>query len=296
MIFIDGIGFGKADNSTNPFFKYPFKTFNNIFGKTPSIDEQYIEKEGKYIFPADSLLGVEGLPQSGTGQTSIFCGINAAKLIGKHFGPYPYSTLIPIIKESNIFTDLLRKGRKVYFMNSYPRVFFDYINSGKNRLSVTTMSSQFSGLKLNRVIEVRRGKGLTAEITNERWNSKLGYRLPVISPVTAAKRLLKIAADYHFTLFEYFLTDHIGHGRYDGDVSHCLSTLDTFLYEILVRMDNKKTSFIICSDHGNMEDISIKTHTLNPAITLTSGRGAKELMHNIKSLPDIKPCILSLLE
>ncbi len=57
-------------------------------------------------------LGVEGLPQSGTGQTSIFCGVNASKIVGKHFGPYPYSTLIPIIKEKNIFKHYLNNWRE----------------------------------------------------------------------------------------------------------------------------------------------------------------------------------------
>ena len=97
MIFVDGVGIGNEDYQFNPFFKYQFKFLKNIFGEIPSLTNQFLQNGSYYLFPTDARLGVEGLPQSGTGQTSIFCGVNAPKIVGKHFGPYPYSTLIPII-------------------------------------------------------------------------------------------------------------------------------------------------------------------------------------------------------
>ena len=141
MIFIDGVGIGKKDFEFNPFFKYGFKTFKNIFGETPHLGKQYLDKNGVYSFPVDANLGVEGLPQSGTGQVSIFCGVNAPKFVGKHFGPFPYSTTIPIITEENIFKAYKDLGKSAYFANAYPKVFFDYIKSGKTRLSTTSLSS-----------------------------------------------------------------------------------------------------------------------------------------------------------
>lgn len=294
MIFIDGIGIGKEDYEYNPFFKYNFKTFSDLFGDIPSLNNQIIKKNNRFIFPSDARLGIDGLPQSGTGQTSIFCGINAAEFVGKHFGPYPYSTLIPIIKKKNIFLSFLKRNKKAFFANAYPKVFFDYINSGKQRLSVTSLSCRLSGMKLNSITDVRKGNALTAEITNERWNKKLGYNLPVIRPETAARRLLKIASKNKFTLYEYFLTDHIGHGRFDGEVESTIKTLDNFLFTVLNEMDNEKLSLLICSDHGNFEDLSVKTHTLNPALTLSAGRGAEKLFRQIKNISQIKRAILKI--
>lgn len=296
MIFIDGVGIGKEDYEFNPFFRYGFKTFSELFGKIPSLKNPVIEKRNRFLFPADARLGFEGFPQSGTGQTSIFCGVNAAKLIGKHFGPYPYSTLIPVIKEKNIFKHFLKKKQKTFFANAYPKVFFDYINSGKQRLSVTSLSCHLSGIRLNRVVDVRKGNALTAEITNERWNTKLGYSLPVIKPETAARRLLRIASKNKFTLYEYFLTDHIGHGRYDGETESTLRTLDDFLFTILYEMDYKKLSLIICSDHGNFEDLSMKTHTLNPALTITAGKYSEQLFKSIKNIAQIKSAIINIVK
>ncbi len=293
MIFLDGVGIGREDYESNPFFRYGFKTFSGIFGSIPSLENNTIKRNGSFLFPVDARLGVEGFPQSGTGQTAIFCGMNAAKFVGKHFGPYPYSTLIPIIREQNIFNEFLTLGKDVFFANAYPKIFFDYLRSGRSRLSVTSLSCRLSGIRLNTSTDVRRGKALTAEITNERWNKKLGYNLKVISPKTAARRLLKIANQNTFTLYEYFLTDHLGHGRYDGDAQLLLGMLDEFLFTILDELKNNMT-LVICSDHGNIEDISVKTHTLNPSLAITSGVYAEELFDGIRDLTQIKPAIMKI--
>jgi 2,3-bisphosphoglycerate-independent phosphoglycerate mutase len=293
MIFIDGVGIGNEDIQFNPFFKYGFRTFEHYFGGIPTLKDQILSGAGKYLFPTDAGMGVQGLPQSGTGQVSIFCGINAPAFVGKHFGPFPYSTTIPIIKEKNIFNSVKQMGHPVSFANAYPSVFFDYIRSGKQRLSTTSLSCILSNIKLNTVTDLRKGKAITAEITNERWNLKLGYNLPVIRPSTAAKRLLRMAEQNTFTLYEFFLTDHIGHGRYEGNVPGMIKNLDDFLFSILKNMDYDKMTLVICSDHGNFEDLSVKTHTLNPSLTVTAGLHSKELFNSIKNISQIKDAILN---
>lgn len=292
MIFLDGVGIGREDKDINPFFKYGFKTFSEIFGRIPSLDNPVLKGKNSFLFPADARLGVDGFPQSGTGQTSIFCGINAPKFVGKHFGPYPYSTLIPIIKEKNLFLHYKSNGYGVFFANAYPKIFFDYIKSGRSRLSVTSLSCRLSGIRLNTVTDVRKGNALTAEITNERWNTKLGYKLNVINPKTAARRLLRAAKKNKYTLFEYFLTDHLGHGRYEGEPQSLLGILDEFLYTVITELDKENMTLLVCSDHGNLEDISVKTHTYNPSLTISSGCYAEELYKEIKNISQIKPALI----
>ncbi len=293
MIFLDGVGIGEPSSEKNVFFNRRFKFIENIFGAKPSLQNEFMTAEDKYLFPVDACMGVDGLPQSGTGQTSIFCGINASRKIGQHFGPYPYSTLVPIIKEQNIFKEFLNRKYEVSFVNAYPKIFFDYINSGRKRLSVTSLSCLLTGVKLKTPTDLRRGKALSAEIDNARWKSKLGYTIPLIKPETAAKRLFKIASQNQFTLFEYFLTDHIGHGRINDIEEYTLNVLDDFLLYILVNLPQNLT-LIICSDHGNIEDRSFRGHTRNPALTITAGKNAEELFKKIKYLYDIKPAILEM--
>lgn len=295
MIFIDGVGIGKEDFEFNPFFKYDFKAFKNIFGKIPSLDNPILVKDNYFLFPVDANLGVDGLPQSGTGQTSIFCGVNAPKLIGKHFGPYPYSTLIPVVEKENIFRHFHSRNRKVQFVNAYPQVFFDYIASGKSRLSVTTMSLHLNGMKFNKIEELLKGEALTADLTNERWNIKLGYELPVITPEQAAGRLIDIASKNEFTCLEYFMTDHIGHWRHKDEFDYTIETIDRFLLRVLTLVKDTDTTLLICSDHGNLEDISVKTHTRNPALTISAGKYGEYLYHSIKDLSEIKKSIIEIL-
>ncbi len=159
-------------------------------------------------------------------------------------------------------------------------------------MSATSLSCRLSGMRLNTSNDVRKGKALTAEITGERWNKKLGYKLPELKPETAAKRLLKIASQNAFTLYEYFLTDHFGHGRDISEIENTLKIFDEFLFSILTQMNKENMTLIICSDHGNLEDLSIKTHTLNPALTITAGKYGKILSEKIKDISQIKPAII----
>lgn len=292
MIFIDGVGIGEKDADKNPFVKFGFKTFENFFGAIPHKNNSILKNHPYYLFPVDPVMGVEGLPQSGTGQVSIFCGINAQKFVGKHFGPFPYSTTIPIIEKQNILKHFKKNGKKVFFANAYPQIFFDYLNSGKKRLSVTSLSCRLSDIRLNNATDVREGRALTAEMTNSRWNKKLKYNLKVISPKTAARRLLRITSRNDFTLYEFFLTDHLGHGRIQDEFDDIYKNLDEFLFTILSEIDLENLTLIICSDHGNFEDISVKKHTTNPALTITTGKYAKQLFENISNLSDIKPSIV----
>ncbi len=292
LLFLDGVGIGKKDYDWNPFFKYGFRTFTHLFGTIPHLENHSLSNGKVYLSGIDASLGVEGLPQSGTGQTSIFCGVKAPQIINQHFGPFPYSTLIPIIQEQNIFKYFLDREEKVTFANAYPQVFFDYINSGKKRLSVTTLSCNLNGMRLNGYDDVVKGEALTAEITNARWNTKLGYALPIISAKQAAENLLKISYKNSFTAFEYFLTDHLGHGRYDEDTEETLKVLDEFLLTIFTQLNEEKLSIVLCSDHGNFEDLSVKTHTQNPSLLITAGPKAKKISESISDLSDIKHAII----
>jgi phosphopentomutase len=141
--------------------------------------------------------------------------------------------------------------------------------------------------------DLRAGKALSAEIDNDQWVHKLGYKLPIIKPETAAKRLLKIGSENHFTLFEHFITDHLGHGRIKDQLEDRLNVLDKFLYYLFTNIP-KNVTLLVCSDHGNLEDISIKTHTLNPALTMTAGVHAEKLKKRITNLSHIKGAILEL--
>ncbi|NUN07829.1 MAG: alkaline phosphatase family protein [Ignavibacteriaceae bacterium] len=296
FLFVDGFGAGKNDEVNNPFFIYRLNFFEKFFGGQPyegnlpmvSVDKRILLKG------IDARMEIEGLPQSGTGQTSILCGVNASEIVGQHFGPFPHTTLLPFLEKESIISDFLRAGKRVHFMNAYPQVFFDYINAGKKRLGAFAMSAMLNGLRLNGVDEVLAGDALTAEITGERWNIHLGYKLPLITPEAAAERLLRKSAENDLLIYEYFLTDHIGHGRIKDEAEKLVRMFDRFITAIFTGFNDADTTVFMCSDHGNFEDLSVKSHTLNPALMIAAGKHKEELSARIKSLPDIKPALTNL--
>ena len=53
---------------------------------------------------------------------------------------------------------------------------------------------------------------------------------------------------------------------------------------------------LVISDHGNIEDITTDVHTLNRVPVLVWGKNAGDLTDKIKTLEDVTPPLLQLLE
>ncbi len=265
MLFLDGVGIGKNDPDVNPLISSNLPALRSLLkGSLPTLRNRRIEGDRAVVIPVDATMGVPGLPQSGTGQTALFAGVNGPKLAGKHFGPYPYSTLRPIIAEKNIFRTLKAVGRRPYFANAFPQRFFDYFDHHHSRLTVTTYSCMTSDLPLLRERDLREGRGVSADITGVGWKD-LGYPdMPVIRPEEAGARLARLSSEFDFVLFEYWKTDHAGHAQSRSEAAQVLEAFDAMLAGILWHLDWSSTLVLITSDHGNIEDLSTKGHTRNP--------------------------------
>ena len=296
MLFLDGVGIGAKDPAKNPFFAAKMLSLKTLLGGVmPHSRNSFYGSSIASLRPLNATLGVGGLPQSGTGQTALLTGRNAARIIGKHFGPYPYSTLRPILSGENIFRRVQSIGKVPFFANAYPRQYFEYIESHKSRRSAMTMSWISSGYNLNDSRSLGEGRALSADITNERWN-KLGFpHVSVISPQEAGRRLIELTIRNDFVLYEYYLTDHAGHKQSMAEAVNILETIDELIQGILDAFDHHSMTFILTSDHGNMEDLSTKSHTRNPVPLLVVGKGHRDTCANARNLTHVVPAILKLL-
>ncbi len=283
--FIDGVGIGD-DADHNPFAGRDFQIYQEITGRERMV------KEGLPDDGLDACLGIEGLPQSGTGQVTLFTGINASKLIGQHFGPYPHSGTKNILTTASLFHQVLEKGKSPLFLNAYPERFFQY-SEAKNRWSATTLMAKSSGVRLHTVDDVRNGTAITAEILQDVWKSVLYSDVESITAEQAARRVLKAGSMHDVVLTEYYLTDKAGHERDPEKANEVISRFDDFAMEILKGLGDDDT-LIITSDHGNVEDLSTKTHTFNRVPWLVAGKG-REAATSCKDLADVTPFICSLL-
>jgi 2,3-bisphosphoglycerate-independent phosphoglycerate mutase len=301
FLFLDGVGLGKRDPSVNPLFAGPLVGFNRLCGgEIPSLRKAHLRHAQGGVVPLDATLGVPGLPQSGTGQTALFTGLNAAKLIGKHFGPYPYSTLRPLLQKQNLFQRLLDAGRSCCFANAFPQRFFDYIDRHPTRLTVTTLSCLYSGVPLLRAEDLAGGRAVSADVTGAGWKALGHHEIEAIDPVEAGRRLARLTRRHDFVLFEYWKPDHAGHAMSMREAHDVFEKLDAMLVGILEGIDRRDTLVLLTSDHGNVEDLRVRTHTRNPVPCVAYGKGSEELLLDLSSssartLCRVTPAIIRLL-
>lgn len=134
------------------------------------------------------------------------------------------------------------------------------------------------------------GRAVNHDIT--RWTMHTrGYDGEPIEPETAADHLLAVAKENDFTLFEYFLTDRAGHSRKKETALQSLETLERFLPRVAAFAEQTNHLFLLSSDHGNIEDLSVATHTKNPVPLVAFGTCAGQFQ-TLKSLTDVTPKIV----
>ena len=115
------------------------------------------------------------------------------------------------------------------------------------------------------------------------------------TPEEAGDVLANIASEHRFTLYEHFITDKIGHAQDRDAAQRALPMLARYIRRLLVRLDLTRTTVILTSDHGNIEDLSARNHTLNPVPTIIWGRNREQIASRIHSLVDITPAIVEAL-
>lgn len=68
--------------------------------------------------------------------------------------------------------------------------------------------------------------------------------------------------------------------------------LDSFFRGVL-KAKGSSTNLLICSDHGNIEDLSIKTHTTNQVPLIVIGPDAPHF-RSVERIDQVAPHLLSL--
>lgn len=291
MIFLDGFGLGSEEK--NPI----------VSAQTPNIDEllgghflwgnRSIVLGKTVLTPLDASLGVKGTPQSATGQTTLWTGVNGAQVLGYHLNAYPNEKLAQRIAEKSIFKQLADRGKRVMFANAFTRHYDELIASGKRRHTASTLSALAGGVRLRRVSDLIEGRAVYQDMTNEILR-ELGEDVPLISPQQAGKNLARVALDHDFTLYEFFQTDVRGHKQKWEEAIQLVEQIDAFLGGFLQVVQEEDVAWLLTSDHGNIEDFATKGHTQNPVPALCWSNRSIEWPHWTK-LEEVTPGILELL-
>ncbi len=221
----------------------------------------------------DAGLGVEGIPQSGTGQTSLLTGANGPELFGRHFGPWVPTTLRDRVRDESFLRTAVDAGLPTAFLNAYPSGWPG--PRGGRRIAGPPLAAQGAGLLTRTHEELARGRAVASEITNGGWKRHFGLaELPEPTPEEAGRIAAHLAGSVRLSLFAHYSTDTAGHrGGMEGAIQ-ALERVDAFLGGLLAARPDD-LDLLICSDHGNLEDVTTG-HTRNPSLGAVIGEGVRD--------------------
>ena len=290
-LFLDGIGLGEDDPQKNPFAAADMPTILELTGGRRWLAKTNRQHTARAVFiPTDARLGVPGLPQSGTGQASLLTGLNVPQITGRHYGPKPDLQTRRLIAKHSYFKRLVERGKKAQLLTAYPpRLLHDFAR-GKTLRSSIQQAAYESGQAHFTVDDVRRRRALTAEWTTESWRKHLKIDCTARYSAREAGRLLaRLARNYDFAFHSHWLTDRIGHRGPLARGVELLEMFDQVLRGLLDEWDDDEGLALVVSDHGNLEDISVRRHTNNDVPTLIIGSRAAEFATGYKTLADFVP-------
>lgn len=293
---MDGLGLGKNDPEHNPLVRYAMPNLEQLLGGNKLIaGTEPFEGKRATLVGIDANLGVEGLPQSATGQGALITGKNISQMIGEHYGPKPNEPVRKIIKKNNLFMSLMKSGYSSALLNGYPPRYFQGIESGRRLLSSIPLAVTSAGIQLKTEKDVFNGAAMSVDFTGKSWRDQLGYTdYPVMLPEEAGEKLAELSLSYDLAFFEFWISDYVGHHQDHEVAQFMLENFDLVLGGLIKKWPDEDGLILITSDHGNMEDLSIRKHTSNPVPALVIGDVAtrRKFVSNLKDLSDIMPAIL----
>lgn len=280
LLFFDGVGIGRDDPAVNPFAAAGAVRLGAVRGIEPS--------DGAAFRTLDATLGIAGLPQSATGQTTLYTGVNAARLLGRHQLGLPGPSLHPVLAAESLFLKLVRAGRRPTFANAFTR---SHLDARRPRFGATTRMVLASGVPLRMLDpEEARDEALPHDFSGE-WTRARGIGAKPRTAAEAASVLATLLESHDLVLYEYFLTDLAGHrGTWEERVEQARRA-ESLVDAALRTVDLARHRVVAFSDHGNLEESDHDRHTRNPVPLLAWGRGGEAWVARVARFEDFTPAL-----
>lgn len=288
LIFVDGVGLAPVSRF-NPWAAEPTPGITSLLDG-PLALEQCRVTDDLLLAPIDANLGLEGLPQSATGQAALFTGVNAALKMGRHITGLPGPQVRGIVESGNLFQKAVGRGLRSTFANAYNETYLASLEAGRRRPSVTTCAVSAAGLPFRSLVDLELYRAVSWDIVRDRFAEHVGGSLATITAVEAGHHLAAIGDTQCLTVFETFVSDMAGHGRMGFSAADAIARIDGLMAG-LVEAKTPNTTLLMTSDHGNLEEADHQRHTRNPVPLLVVGPLARCFVR-VTSILEITPTIL----
>ncbi len=301
LLFTDGVGIGERDPARNPLARGNFLLSQFTDGTGTALPA------GGTMTPLDTCFGVKGRPQSASNQTAILTGRPAPAEIGRHTLGFPNAELRALLAQHSIVKQLRAANRSATFANAFPLPYLHALGlvaddesahaadplparwKRKLRPSASTLAFSAGQVPFRTLQHLHRDRALTADIDG-RKSAARGFDTPSRTSEQAAQIFWNLAQD--FTFFEHYFADDAGHAQDFAEAQWALKTFDGFARAVIAQQP-PDTQVLIVSDHGNVEDLSQRNHTLARVALLSFGPVPPRGLEN---LSDIGRWVLQLLE
>jgi hypothetical protein len=352
FIFLDGVGLAPA-GPDNPLSDADTPALRALLGgpltieqakptldaSPPTVDNQtsrsspIIHRRPVLLKAIDATLGLPGLPQSGTGQTALLAGVNAAELHGRHQPHFPPVALRPLLAERNLLRRVVERGGRATFANAFGPGYWEAVAARRIRRSASVIAAEGAGLRFRDMDDLRAGRAMAWDVTGAALRQREpGAGLPLAVPQMAGANLARLADDHDLVFYESFLPDLAGHGRLRSDgradiadgnsgsggmsqsltahdshvkqhiacepvreqIHLAMNLLDGLIGGVLEAL-RPQDSLLITSDHGNAESRAAPAHTRNPVPLLAVGPAAHAFV-GVESIADVADAILSIFD
>lgn len=273
VLFIDGLGLGPNEPESNPLASADMPNLISLLeGQRLLSGTCPFNSKHASLYALDTTLGIPGLPQSATGQAVLLTGRNIPKEIGEHYGPKPNPAIADILRSGNLFMEILHRGGTAKLLNAYPPQYFQAISSRRRLYSAIPLAVTSAGIDLMTSDDLQAGLALSPDFTGEGWSSRPDFPpTPNYTPVEAGRHLARLSQKYTLAWFDYWLSDYAGHRGTKEQAITILEILDGVLGGLLMDWDRTENLIILVSDHGNLEDLNARGHTLHPVPALLIG-------------------------
>lgn len=296
FLFLDGVGLGDDDPKRNPFSTARLPTLKTLLdGRRLVASSAPYEGSKATLLAVDARMGVDGRPQSATGQAAILTGKNVPALIGGHYGPKPNPPIAEILEDYNLFSEVKRRGGEAGLLNAYPPRYFESIYSRRRIYAAIPLAVRTAGLELMTAEDLQAKRALSADFTGAGWAAQPDFPpAPIYLPVEAGVLLALLSLNYHLAWFDFWPTDYVGHRGTLAQGISLLETFDAVFNGLIEAWDDRQDLIVITSDHGNLEDLEHRGHTLNPVPALLIGPHPLRRLFSkdVQDLSDIAPSVL----